>query len=809
MSILSRIAFLIFTLSVAGAIGFLFLLSYYSKDLPGYEQLKNYYPATVTRLYSGDGRMIAEYATQRRVFVPIKAIPKRLVEAFIAAEDQNFYRHSGVDLTSILRAVIFNVSKLRGNNVSGGSTITQQVVKNFLLSNERTLSRKIREAILSLRISKAIPKDRILELYLNQIYLGRGSYGVAAASLNYFNKSVDELTVEEAAYLAALPKAPADYDPARNYERAKDRRDWVIKRMLEEHYITENEAAKAAKEPLKLQEAQKSDTFTSNYFAEEVRRELLKAYGSKELYEGGMAVHTTLDPKLQGMAERALFEGLIEYDRRHGYRGPIARIRDLKSWKDELAKITPPPALGPWKLAAVLKVSGSVANIGLTDGTMSFIPFEEVKWARKNVRGQLLGASPSRIAEILSAGDVVAVAPKGDKSYSLKQIPDVNGAIIAMDPHSGRVLAMVGGYPYGGSEFNRAIQAKRQPGSAFKTFVYMAALENNFTPATIVLDSPVELPQGPGMPNWKPKNYSGDFLGAIPLRKGLEKSRNAVTIRISLMLGLDKVIEMATRFGIVDNPPAHFAMVLGALETTLLQITNGYGMIDNGGKATNPAFIEYIQDRNGKVIYRRDSRKCEACGDSPSMPVVPDSRERIIDAATAYQATSLLEGVVKRGTATKALALGKPVAGKTGTTNDSFDTWFIGFSPDLVVGTFVGFDTPRTLGPKETGGSVALPVFVRFMKEALAGKPAKPFPVPEGVVFQKVDASTGQAPDEFTDPHNIVTEVFNASSTGKINYSDEYKNIQGEEGEYEEEGGYRIEDTPRRHNFTNGTGGVY
>lgn len=730
----------------------LFVMLYtFSKDLPDYDQLANYDPPIVTRLYAADGRMLSEYAIEKRLFVPISAIPEQVIEAFLSAEDKNFYTHPGIDLTGIFRAIAQNFQNMKQNrSLVGGSTITQQVVKNFLLTNEKSINRKIKEAILAFRINQVYSKDRILELYLNQIYLGSGSYGVAAASLDYFNKSLDELTIEEAALLAAMPKAPSQFDPARNYNRALERRDWVISRMSEDGVISSEEAMEALAKPIILKTRAPEEVVVADFFAESVRREIMAKYGAKTLYEGGLLVRTTIDPKMQLIAEKALREGLIEFDRKKGFRGAIGNIEvnsKLLSdgWDRSFANIGKPNgALSEWKMALILSMASDKIIIGIEGNKKGYIEKSELKWASN-----------------LKNGDVILVNPLSDKEYSVQQVPLVNGALIALDPHNGRVLAMMGGFSYDKSQFNRAIQAKRQPGSAFKPFVYLAAMEKGFTPATILLDSPVELSQGTGLPTWKPKNYTDDFLGPTVLRRGLEKSRNAMTVRLALMLGIDRIMDISRRFKIYENPQRNFSVVLGAAETTLLRMVNAYAMIANGGKEITPSLIEKIQDKSGSTIYRMDNRACNECKNYSDMPPeLPDNRNIVTDSDSAYQLISMMEGVVQRGTATSAKKLGHIIAGKTGTTNDSLDTWFIGFTPDLVVGVYVGYDTPKSLGAKATGASVALPIFIKFMEQELKNKPDKPFAIPEGIKLTKIDMDTGFPPTESSSQSHVIFEAF-------------------------------------------------
>jgi len=758
-------------LAAAAGAGYLFYT--FGRDLPEYKQLAGYEPPTVTRVHAGDGRLLVEYATEKRVFVPIEAIPRRVLNAFLSAEDKNFYQHPGVDFLSVLRAAITNLVNLGSDKRPvGASTITQQVAKNFLLSNELSFERKIREALLAFRIEQAFTKDQIFELYINEIYLGFGSYGAAAAALNYFNKSLDELTIAESAYLAALPKAPNNYHPLRRHEAAVARRDWVIGRMLEDGHINQAEAAVARAEPLVVRPRDPTEIVAADYFAEEVRRELIGLYGDENLYGGGLSVRTTLDPRLQVIADRALRKGLIAYDRRHGWRGPVAHLDlEAEDWRAVLAQVEPPEGAGAWRLALVLGLSGDKAQIGLADGREGSIPMAELTWARPWIKDQRVGAKPKSPAEVLAKGDVVLVEAVAEDregqaypeaSYALRQMPAIEGGIVAMDPHTGRVLAMTGGFSYERSEFNRVTQAQRQPGSAFKPVVYLSALDSGFTPATIVLDAPFVIDQGAGLGKWKPANYTKEFYGPTPMRVGIEKSRNLMTVRLAQTVGMEKVVDTAKRLGVIDSMPPLLSMALGAVETTLLRLTTAYAMLVNGGKRIEPTVIDRIQDRHGLTIYRHDQRECPNCRvaywDGQRVPELPDNREQVADPRSAYQVVSMLQGVVLRGTGRRIAELGKPLAGKTGTTNDSLDTWFIGFSPDLAVGVFVGFDEPRTLGPKETGSSVSAPIFKDFMRVALEGAPAIPFRIPPGIRLVRINADTGQIA-QASDQH-VILEAF-------------------------------------------------
>ena len=745
--------------SLFAAGGAIWVFWEYGRDLPDYRQLANYSPPVTTRVHAGDGSLMAEYAVERRVFVPVTAMPRQVINAFISAEDKNFYRHPGVDVIGVARAAYTNLRNYgKGRRPEGASTITQQVAQNFLLTKDVSITRKIREAIISFRMERAYTKDDILELYLNQIYLGFGSYGVAAAANNYFGKSLDELTVEEAAYLAALPKAPNNYNPLRYYDAAIQRRNYVIGRMVEGGYIPPIEGDIARGSELKVSRTDLAAKIDAPYFAEEVRRELAGRYGDTALYEGGLSVRTTLDPRLQRIAQRELRDGLITYDRRHGWRGPVAKLATMDDWAKGLAAIAKPTGSADWQLAVVLKVDDKEREsiVGFADRQKGRIPLAEVKWARAWVEDQKRGPAVKKVSQVLNVGDVVLVGavtadsegePYSDNSWGLRQIPDINGSIVALDPHTGRVLAMSGGLDFADSEFNRATQAWRQPGSAFKPFVYLAALDSGFTPSTLVLDAPFVIDQGPGLGKWKPANYTNKFYGPSPMRLGIEKSRNLMTVRLAQTVGIDKVAEYAERLGVMDNIPRQLSMSIGAGETTLLRLVTAYAMIVNGGKQVTPTLIDRIQDRHGATVFRHDARPCEACQNiswnQQEPPQLPDLRAELLDSGTAYQMVSMLQGVVQRGTGVRVRAVGKPLAGKTGTTNDSLDTWFVGFSPDLAVGVFVGFDTPKPLGPKETGSSVSAPIFRDFMAAALEGRPAVPFRVPSGIRLVRVNASTG------------------------------------------------------------------
>lgn len=731
----------------------------YGRDLPDYRQLADYRPPVTTRVHAGDGSLLAEYSVERRMFVPVSVMPRHVINAFVSAEDKYFYHHPGVDVIGVTRAAINNVRNYgKGRRPEGASTITQQVAQNFLLTKDVSLTRKIREAIISFRMERAYTKDEILELYLNQIYLGFGSYGVAAAAINYFGKSLDELTTEEAAFLAALPKAPNNYNPSRYYDAAVQRRNYVLGRMVEDGYIPPEEGLRARLSPLEVARTDRGATIEAPYFAEEVRRELAGRYGDTVLYQGGLSVRTTLDPRLQRIAQRELRDGLITYDRRHGWRGPVAELATMDDWASTIAQTARPPGAGDWTLAVVLNVDDAKkeATIGFADSQTGAIPLAELRWARDWVKGQKRGGSVKKVSQVLAAGDVLLVEavtanskkePYPEGTWGLRQVPNINGAIVAIDPHTGRVLAMSGGLDFAESEFNRATQAWRQPGSAFKPFVYLAALDSGFTPSSLILDAPFVIDQGPGLGKWKPANYTKTFYGPSPMRLGIEKSRNLMTVRLAQTVGMDKVAEYGERLGVMDTIPRQLSMSIGAGETTLVRLVTAYATIVNGGRQVTPTLIDRIQDRNGKTVFRHDERQCEGCrdilweGQQPPQP--PDTREELLNPRTAYQMVSMLKGVVDRGTGVRIRAVGKPLAGKTGTTNQSLDTWFIGFSPDLAVGVFVGFDQPRPLGNKETGSSVPAPIFRDFMAAALENQPAIPFRVPPGIRLIRVNAENG------------------------------------------------------------------
>jgi penicillin-binding protein 1A len=772
---------ILFVVGVAATAG---LLWHYSKDLPDYSQLQDYEPPVMTRVHAADGSLVAEYARERRLYIPIQAVPKLVINAFLAAEDKNFFEHGGLDFFGIARAAV-NYAQNFGSSrrPQGASTITQQVAKNFLLSNEVSFTRKIKEALLALKIERTYSKDKILELYLNEIYLGLGAYGIASASLTYFDKGVNEITVPEAAYLAALPKAPNNYHPFRQRERALERRNWVIDQMALDGFITTVQADTAKRTPLAVtQKATSTHTFAAEYFAEEVRRELYDRYGEKKLYEGGLSVRTSLDTKLQVLARQTLTEGLVRFDETQGWRGPVNKIDISGDWGVKLADVKALADVSPWRLSVVLETSDQSARIGLQPGRepggyiskerdVGIVPLDGVKWAKSG------GKAVAKVSQVLNPGDVVYVEPsKLAGQYRLHQVPEVSGAMVVEDPWTGRVLAMVGGFSYDQSQFNRATQALRQPGSSFKPIVYAAALDNGYTPSTLILDGPIEIDQGPGMGVWKPENYENNFFGPSTLRFGIEHSRNVMTVRLAQDLGMPLIAEYAKRFGVYDELPPYLSFALGAGETTLLRMVTAYAMFDNGGRRVKPTLVDRIQDRYGHTVYRHDERECIGCdankwGNQPE-PSLIDRREQVLDPMTAYQITSIMEGVVQRGTAAGAgfqKEVGKPIAGKTGTTNDEKDAWFIGYTPDIVVGVYMGYDKPRHLGRGATGGHLSAPIVKDFLKVALADKPAVPFRVPPGIKLIRVDLKTGQRAGPGTE--RPILEAFKPGTAPPDNYS--------------------------------------
>jgi len=708
--------------------------AYLFHDLPDAGELAEYRPPTATRVYAWDGTLIGEFSQERRIFVPYEEIPPVVIQAFLAAEDKHFFQHGGIDVSGFGRAMANNVLNLaRGRRLEGGSTITQQVAKNVLLTSDTTIGRKVREAILAQRLESVLTKEQILELYLNEIFLGYRSYGVAAAAYNYFGKSLDELTPAEAAFLAALPKGPNNYHPRRRTEAAVARRNWILGQMRELGWLTETAEREAAAAPLVVRDAPvRSEYQDADYFVEEARRIALRTWG-EDVNRGGYYMRTTLDPRLQSMARDALMRGLESYDRRHGWRGAWGETEIGPGWQERARAEGPPSERRAWRAAVVDSVSGNTVRILLaSDGSEGTLAASDAAWAAA-------GAG-------LARGDLIFVEPIESGGYGLRQIPEVNGALVAVEPWSGRVVAMVGGYSYSLSSFNRATQAMRQPGSAFKPFVYASALETDFTPTSIVVDGPISL-VGAGGQRWSPQNYSRRYYGPTTLRRGLELSRNAMTVRLAQRIGMERVRDDAIRYGVVDNMEPVLSMALGAGETTALRLTGAYAAFANGGRRVRPHLIELVQDRNGETIWSAETdieptracRNCDRNFDGRESPRVTPSGEQVMDPITAYQITSMLEGVVQRGTATSARALNRPVAGKTGTTNDYRSAWFVGYTPDLIVGVFVGFDDNRSLGSGEAGGVTAVPIFVDFMQEAMRGRPVLEFARPQNAIWRNVN----------------------------------------------------------------------
>ena len=733
---------------------------YFSAGLPDYKKLSNYEPSVLSRVYTDNGDLIAEFAIEKRLFIPYDSIPDKVINSFLSAEDKNFFNHPGVDAKGVTRAFVKNIKNIISNKrLEGASTITQQVAKNFLLTNEVSLKRKIKEAILAFRIEKAFTKKRILELYLNEIYLGQGTFGVASASLEYFDKSVKELNYMEAALLAALPKAPSKYNPFKSPELAKKRRNIVLGNLKDNNYISTKDLKKYLKQEISLKNRKVFMIDEAKSYTEEVRRIVKTDYGFEKLYSQGLSISTPFNPDYQIAALNSLRLGIEEYDKRKGWRGPITNVSSNSNWKKTIDKINLDKTLD-WKVAQVLKVNEYTSEVEFIDNQKKVkILFENLKWTGKK-----------SFNELLEIGDLIFLKKNKNKIWELKQMPLVNGGIIVMDPYSGEVKALVGGYSYVSSEFNRVTQAKRQPGSAFKPIVYAAALENGYLPNSLVLDAPFVSDQGVGLKNWKPENYGKKFYGPSTLRKGIEKSRNLMTVRIAQNLGFEKIKSISKNLGVYDDTPELLSVSLGSNETTLLRLSAAYSSFVNGGKKVSPKLIKRIQDRRGKTIYNSEERKCSGCDiflkKNKSLLKILDNRKQIISQETAFQITSMLRGAVERGTGKKLKNLKVPLAGKTGTTNDNFDAWFIGFTSNLVIGVYIGYDEPRSLGKFETGSKVALPVFKKFVETALFKEDFKPFKAPAGIYFYPVDYNTGEI-SNFDDKETIV-ESFKESDSKKI-----------------------------------------
>ena len=720
----------------------------FSNNIPDYKFLKNYKPPVSSKVYSGDGTLVADFSREKRVFVPYESIPTNVINSFLSAEDKNFFSHPGVDAKGVLRAVINNISNiLKSKRLEGASTITQQVAKNFLLTNEVSINRKIKEAILAFRIERALSKQRILELYLNQIYLGGGAYGVAAASLEYFDKSIKDLSYEESALLAALPKAPSKYNPYRNIELAKFRRDLVLKNLQDNGYINNQTYKNLKNKEIILNKKKKVFLEDAQYFIEDVRKKIIGDLSYDKVYKQGFNINTPIDLELQKIATTSLREGLISYDKRKGWRGPLINIEKYKKdWSKDLDKYKLEKSIN-WKLAIIKKIDKFSSSIETEDQKKGIINYSNISWTKKEFN------------ELFKVGDVIYVERINENNFSLKRLPKINGGIVVMDPYTGRVLAMSGGFSFKQSEFNRASQAFRQPGSAFKPFVYALALENDYSPSTLILDAPLVLDQGEDLKLWKPENYGKKFYGPSTLRTGLEKSRNLMTVRIAQNLGLAKIVNFSKQLGIYENPDELLSISLGSAETTLIKLTSAYSAFVNGGKLVNPILIDRIQDSEGVTILNNEIRKCKNCDQisflSNNYPVITDNYKQIFSSQTAYQMTSILEGVVLRGTGKKLRDLNLNIGGKTGTTNKNTDTWFIGFTSNLVIGVYAGSDNPEPLGKYETGAKTALPIFRSFIEKTILKSESRPFKVPEGIIMMVVDPQTGQR-TKFSTKNTII-----------------------------------------------------
>ena len=734
--ILTNILILISTIGLLTVILILSVLWAFSNNLPDYKFLKSYKPPVSSKVYSGEGELVNNFSTEKRIFVPYKAIPKKVINAFLSAEDKNFFSHPGVDAKGVLRAIINNISNIvASKRLEGASTITQQVAKNFLLTNEVSLNRKLKEAILAFRIERALSKERILELYLNQIYLGEGAYGVASASLEYFDKSISELNYVEAALLAALPKAPSRYNPYKNIELAKFRRNLVLQNLFENGYIDRKNYKKFIKNKILLKKRKKIFLEDTRYYVEDIRKDVIDKFGFEKVYKQGLTIKTPINLNLQKIATQSLREGLTSYDKRKGWRGPILNKKISNKWFNDLEKFQLEKSIN-WKLAIIKKVEQFSVEIETENETKGIIKYENVSWTKKD------------LSEIFKLGDIIYVENIDKNNFALRQLPQINGGIVAMDPFTGRVVALSGGFSFTKSEFNRATQALRQPGSAFKPFIYALALENGYTPSSLILDAPLVLEQGSDLKMWKPENYGKKFYGPSTLRMGLEKSRNLMTVRIAQELGLKKIVNFSEQLGIYNNPSELLSISLGSAETTLLKLTSAYCSFVNGGKLIKPIMIDRIQDSEGNTIFNNETRKCSTCNKisflSNNTPKIEDKFSQIFSPETAYQMTSILEGVIQRGTGKKLRDLKLDLAGKTGTTNNNTDAWFVGYTSKLVIGVYVGSDSPKSLGKYETGAKTALPIFKSFIKNAIKKEDARPFKVADNILMMVIEPVTGQ-----------------------------------------------------------------
>ena len=751
---------MLITVGLGLFVSIIVILWTYSNKLPDYKFLKNYKPSVSSKLYSGGGELVSDFSSEKRIFVPYKSIPKKIIYAFLSAEDKNFFSHPGVDARGIIRAVLRNISNIiYEKRLEGASTITQQVAKNFLLSNEVSLNRKIKEAILAFRIERALSKERILELYLNQIYLGQGAYGIASASLEYFDKPISKLDYAEASLLAALPKAPSKYNPFKNIDLAKYRRDLVIRNLYDNSYISYKKYKKLLNTKIILKKRKKIYLEDARYYVEDVRKFIVEKYGFDKVYKQGFNIKTPINLKIQTIATQSLRDGLIQYDKRKGWRGPLLNKKDTNNWNNDLKKYHLEKSIG-WNLAIIKKINKFFVEIETDQKIAGKIEYQNVSWTKKE------------LDKLFKVGDVVYVNKIKDNIFSLKQLPKANGGIVVMDPFTGRVLALSGGFSFKRSEFNRATQALRQPGSAFKPFIYALALENNFTPSTLILDAPIVLDQGEDLKKWKPENYGKKFYGPSTLRTGLEKSRNLMTVRIAQELGIKKITTFSKQLKIYENPEELMSISLGSAETTLLKLTTAYCSFINGGKLIEPIFVDRIQDSEGNTIYNSEKRVCKKCNEisflGEEIPKITDNFPQIFSAETAYQVTSMLEGAVQRGTGRKLKDLNLDLAGKTGTTNENTDAWFVGFTSNLVVGVYVGFDEPKSLGRYETGSKTALPIFKAFIKNAVKKKDARPFKVAKNIKMIVIDLITGKKAN-FGSKKTII-EAFKKNRLENINF---------------------------------------
>jgi len=741
----------------------LVILWNFSNNIPDYKFLKNYKPPVSSKVYSGDGDLVADFSKEKRIFVPYSSLPKNVIEAFLSAEDKNFFSHPGVDAKGVLRAIIKNIQNVvTSKRLEGASTITQQVAKNFLLTNEVSLNRKIKEAILAFRIERALSKERILELYLNQIYLGSGAYGVAAASLEYFDKSIKELNYEEAALLAALPKAPSKYNPYRNIKLATFRRNLVLKNLFDNNFIDFQKYEILKEKKIILKKNKKVFLEDSQYYIEDVRKDIIEKLTYEKVYKQGFNINTPINLDLQKKATKSLRDGLISYDKRKGWHGVLTNKNYTPTWFNEVEKYALENSIG-WEIAIIKKINQFSTEIETQSKRKGIIQYKDITWTKKEFN------------EILKTGDIVYVKKIKNNNFSLRQIPKVNGGIVVMDPYTGRILSLSGGFSFKKSEFNRASQALRQPGSAFKPFVYALALENNYTPSSLILDAPLVLDQGSDQKLWKPENYGKKFYGLSTLRVGLEKSRNLMTVRIAQNLGVNKIANFSKKLGIYEKPEELLSISLGSAETTLLKLTSAYSAFVNGGKIVEPILIDRIQDSEGNTIVNNEKRTCINCDQisftSEYYPQIKDNYNQIFSPQTAYQVTSILEGVIQRGTGKKLKKLKLNLAGKTGTTNDNTDAWFIGFTSNLVIGVYVGMDNPKPLGKFETGSKVALPIFESFVKKAIKKSDARPFKASDEIIMMVVDSTTGQKA-KFSSKDTII-EVYKKKNVigGKVLYS--------------------------------------